>query len=175
MFRTASANGDYRDSAPGDAHQTIVFVDNLDCPDMGGSAEMYWSRSSADNPISFRPDVICVDLESHSSELFLIHIHDRADGSERFGESDGSSAVEESVRLPRAIVNGHRAYNARGGELKDLDADHFGESARGDGANRFLGVFRESHVREVAAGASRALLCPVATAPWERSLTKNLR
>src|SRR5579872_2617106 len=51
--------------------------------------------------------MIRIDLQADCVEFFMVDDHRCADAAKGFGQDDGCPAVEQPIRLNRALVNGH--------------------------------------------------------------------
>jgi hypothetical protein len=74
-----------------------------------------------DMALAHRAQVIRVDLLADDLVAAAVDHHRAADAAERLGECDGGAAVQDAIRLHRAMIDGHPGGQAIRLDRNDLD------------------------------------------------------
>lgn len=115
----------------------MVFIGDPDLPNLRRAPPRERARSADHPTLSHRTHMIRVDLHPHCVVCGRVERQHGTKTRERFGKRNGCPAVEHSVGLPRAVVDGHPGLEKVVTELEILDPDMPDQIARGAGVRGF--------------------------------------
>lgn len=78
---------------------------------MRHAPDMQRARRAGDDALRHRANVICVDVQTDSHFPRRVQTKISGEATQRFCQCDRRAAVQQTERLPRARIDGHRAAN----------------------------------------------------------------
>src|SRR3981081_2189637 len=92
---------------PADANQLLLAVDDPDIPYMRRPPDM--QRQHRPENISFPhpPDMIGIDLQSHTNELLRVDHQGGSDTAQRLRQDRRSAPMQQPIWLSRPLIYGH--------------------------------------------------------------------
>src|SRR5579863_7072774 len=115
-----------RHGKPADTNQLVTFVGNANLPDLGGLADVKGPGDSGYIAFPDTANMVGIDLQSDSIVLASVDDESGAHTAKSFGKRDGGPSMQEAIRLPGAVIDGHPAFNEVFPNLRELHAEVFG-------------------------------------------------
>src|SRR5690606_39736293 len=107
---------------PRDAHQLLLLVQDANVPDLAAPADVQRAGRAYDVAVLHGAYVIRVDFLPDHAISIGIDDERSCRAAERLGQRHRRAAMEDAVRLARAIVDRHATSQVVRAELDELDA-----------------------------------------------------
>lgn len=149
--------GDDGDGETGNADQSVVIITDADIPDLSAAAEMEGAGDTINETGRNRAQMIGVDLKADGRLAVVAQGEEGGKAPDRFGECDGSAAVQQTKGLGGAVVDRH----ARGQGVA-VDGDEFNAEV----AKEITGIEAVEFFQRIVAGPEfHVVILPQRTGP----------